>query len=214
MIECSKRLQSIIEWIDSDVIADVGCDHAYVAVEAVLENKAKKAYACDIASGPLEHAKKTIETYHVEQQVSCILMNGIENLPDDVRQIVIAGMGSSTIISILQEGIKEGVTLLLSPHKDAHLLREYLMNAGFTIVKEKIIQEDTHFYPVMKVCKGKQKISEADIYYGVNVEQSEAYDRFLSYEYSKWTSILKRIPTDKQSEIAKRIDLLKNRMSY
>ena len=212
MIECSKRLQSIISWIDCDVIADVGCDHAYVAVEAVLEQKAKKAYACDIASGPLEHAKQTIETYQVQNQVTCILMNGIENLPEDVEQIIIAGMGSSTMISILEEGVLNNMSLLLSPHKDAHLLRQYLMDAGFTIEKEKIVQEDSHFYPVMKVSRGKQELSDDEIYYGVHVETSLDYTSFLQYEYQKWTSILEKIPAHKQSDIAKRIEYLKSRM--
>lgn len=211
MIECSKRLQAIIDWIDASVIADVGCDHAYVAVDAVLEKKAKKAYACDIAKGPLQRAKHTIESYQVENQVSCILMDGIENLPEDVEQIVIAGMGSSTIISILEEGVKDHISLLLSPHKDAHLLREYLSNNGFEIIKEKIIQEDLHFYPILKVKKGFQNLTQDDIYYGYNVEDSKEYHDFIQYECQKWSNILKKIPDDKQEEVLKRLNILKGR---
>ena len=214
MIVCSKRLQSIIDWIDSDVIADIGCDHAYVAVDSILEKKAKKAYACDIAKGPLEHAKQTISAYHVENQVECILMNGIENLPQDVEQLVIAGMGSSTIISILEEGISEGMTMLLSPHKDPQLLRKYLMESGFMILKEKIVQEDLHFYPVMKVCKGKQTLSKSEIYYGFQVLNNEEYKNYIQYEYKKWTSILDNVPAEKQDEIAKRIEILKELIEY
>ena len=212
MIECSKRLQAIIDWIDEDIIADVGCDHAYVAVEAILENKAKKAYACDIAKGPLQRAKHTIDTYHVENQVSCILMNGIENLPTDVEQIVIAGMGSSTIISILSEGVKDQMTLLLSPHKDSHLLREYLTQNGFEIIKEKIVKEDLHFYPILKVKKGSQDLTQEDIYYGYNVEDSKEYHDFIQYECQKWSNILKKIPEHKQDEVLKRLHILKGRL--
>ena len=212
MIDCSKRLQEIIQWIDEDIIADVGCDHAYVAVDAILEHKAKKAYACDIAKGPLARAKQTIETWHVENQVSCILMNGIENLPTDVEQIIIAGMGSSTMISILEEGIRDGVSLLLSPHKDAHLLRQYLMDSGFRIVKEKVVQEDSHFYPILKVCKGNQELSNSDIYYGYNVEDSKEYRQFLQYEWDKWNSIVEKVPAQKQADIRSRLNILKDRM--
>ena len=211
MIECSKRLHAIIDWIDADVIADVGCDHAYVAVDSILEHKALKAYACDIARGPLQRAQHTIDSYHVEEQVSCILMDGIENLPDDVQQIVIAGMGSSTIISILEEGVKEDVSLLLSPHKDAHLLRQYLTTHGFEIVKEKIIQEEAHFYPILKVKKGIQMLSQEDVYYGFHVEDSKEYRAFLQYEWLKWSNILKKIPEHKQEEVLKRIQILKAR---
>ena len=212
MIECSKRLQEIIQWIDRDVIADIGCDHAYVVVDAILEQKAKKAYACDIAKGPLQRAKKTIDDWQVNDQVSCILMDGIENLPKDVEQIIIAGMGSSTMISILEEGIREGMSLLLSPHKDAHLLRKYLSDSGFVIEKEKIVREENHFYPILKVCKGAQTLSDSDIYYGYHVEESEEYHQYLQYEWDKWNSIVERVPEAKQAEIRIRLDILKGRL--
>ena len=212
MIECSKRLREIIQWIDKDIIADVGCDHAYVAVDAILEKKANKAYACDIAQGPLDHALQTIQTWHVEDQVFCILMNGIENLPKDVQQIIIAGMGSSTMISILEEGIRDDISLLLSPHKDAHLLRQYLSNSGYVIEKEKIVQEEKHFYPILKVCKGTQVISNSDIYYGHNVEESKEYRKFLQYEWNKWNSIIEKVPEKKQKEIRLRLDILNVRL--
>ena len=59
MIQTSKRLSTLVEWIDGTVLADIGCDHGYVAVNAILLEKVENAYACDIAQGQLENAKKT-----------------------------------------------------------------------------------------------------------------------------------------------------------
>lgn len=62
MISVSKRLQAIVDWIDGTILADIGCDHAYVAIEAIRQKKVLKAYACDIAQGPLNNAKKQLKS--------------------------------------------------------------------------------------------------------------------------------------------------------
>ena len=58
MISVSKRLQAIVDWIDGTILADVGCDHAYVAIEAIRQKKVIKAYACDIDSRTIEQCEK------------------------------------------------------------------------------------------------------------------------------------------------------------
>ena len=61
MIPCSNRIQEILEWVNGECIADIGCDHAYVVCNAILNHQSKKGYACDVAQGPLDNAKKTID---------------------------------------------------------------------------------------------------------------------------------------------------------
>ena len=209
MIDCSKRLKAIIQCIDQPIIADVGCDHAYVAVEAILESRVEKAYACDISQGPLQRAQKTIEQYDVMQQVHCILMNGIESLPEDVKEIIIAGMGASTIVEILKQGkVKENQTLLLSPHKDAPFLRKYLMEQDYEILEEGLVQEDLHFYPILKVKRGKQTLTLAEIYYGYQVHKNADYSHFIHYEWKKWNQLIRRIPENQQQEAKERLQSL------
>ena len=43
MIPCSNRIQEILEWVNGDCIADIGCDHAYVVCNAILNHQSKKA---------------------------------------------------------------------------------------------------------------------------------------------------------------------------
>ena len=73
----SKRLMAIVDWIEGSCLADIGCDHAYVACQAVLEHRVVKAYACDIAQGPLDNARQTIQSNHLENQVFCLLTDGM-----------------------------------------------------------------------------------------------------------------------------------------
>ena len=57
----SKRLETIVSFVQGRVLADIGCDHAYVVVQSLLENRVQKAYACDVSQGPLERARANIE---------------------------------------------------------------------------------------------------------------------------------------------------------
>jgi tRNA (adenine22-N1)-methyltransferase len=212
----SKRLRNILAWTTADVIADIGCDHAYIACYAVANGQAKKAYACDVAQGPLDRARETIEQMGLQQQVIPKLMSGISELPEDVDQIILAGMGAELICKILEQGkdqLKQGQTLLISCHKDVELLRKYLCEHNFCIEKERIIQEENHFYPLLLVCLGKQDLSQAQIYYGIHVEKDEEYGRYLEFEKQKWSKILARIPQEKNQAIKERLSLINEKLS-
>jgi tRNA (adenine22-N1)-methyltransferase len=212
----SKRLRTILAWTAADVIADIGCDHAYIACYAVAKGQAKKAYACDVAQGPLDHARETIEEMGLQQQVIPKLMSGISELPEDVEQIILAGMGAELICKILEQGkeqLKEGQTLLISCHKDVELLRKYLNEHNFCIEKERIIQEERHFYPLLLVCLGKQDLSQAQIYYGIHVKKDEEYIHYLEFEKQKWSKILAKIPQEKNQVIKERLSYIDEKLT-
>lgn len=212
MIVASKRLDAILEWVDGNLLADIGCDHAYVACYSVLNHKVQKAYACDIATGPLENAKKTIVSLHLEEKVIPVLMDGIQKLDSNVDCLVIAGMGSKTIESILLNGDYKREKLLLMPHKDDHQLRLFCMNHHLRILRERMVYEDSHYYPLMDLTYDESfdfQYSDCEIYYGVNMIQDTTYLEYLKKEQAKWNAILKQMPEDKNSDCLYRIKLLK-----
>ena len=60
----SSRLLQIAMLIDKGkVVFDVGSDHALLPCFLVENGICEKAYAADIALGPLENAKETIERH-------------------------------------------------------------------------------------------------------------------------------------------------------
>ena len=209
MISVSKRLQAIIEWIDGDIMADIGCDHAYVAMEAIKQNKVKKAFACDIAQGPLQNAKKTIEAAGLQDKIECLLMDGIRDLSSKVGLVVIAGMGSKTIESILEQGDLENRTFLLMPHKDAEDLRLHCSKNHLIIEKERMIHDGNHYYPLMKVHydrHNKQEFEPEEIFYGKNMIFDAVYIDYLHKEQKKWNQIDKKMPDGKNQATRKRLD--------
>lgn len=49
MVKLSKRLLKIAEMVPKDAtVADIGCDHAYLAIYLVLTGKTNKAIVTDI----------------------------------------------------------------------------------------------------------------------------------------------------------------------
>lgn len=206
----SKRLRAIVDWIHGSCLADIGCDHAYVACQSVLEKKVVKAYACDIALGPLENAKENISKNHLEDSVTCILSSGLENVPSDIDCVVIAGMGGKMIQSILEKAEHiEGIQFLLSPHKDEKILRKYLHKNGFAIVREQIVEDD-HFYPIIdcKYIHLQQELNEFEASYGKNIVKNEAYFNYVSFLINKYRDLIEKVPKDKKLYFQKQIEYL------
>ena len=85
-------------------IADIGTDHAYLPVWLVRAGFASFALACDIKAEPLSQGELTIKKYHAEDLVKTRLCDGLNAVsPDEVDDIIIAGMGGETIVHILSE---------------------------------------------------------------------------------------------------------------
>lgn len=200
MVPCSKRIRTLLEWVKGPCIADIGCDHAYVAVNSILLHKAEKAYACDVAFGPLENAKKTIMDNEVSDYVIPCLMDGICGLQEDVDQIIIAGMGGKLIISILEKGnMVSGQRLLLSPHKDVEALRLYLSQNHILIQRERMVFDGNHYYPILDCIfddSKSQGLSSKELNLGKNMVMDPCYFDFLTYLENKYQKILKQVHRD------------------
>ncbi len=214
-MDLSIRLKKLAELADQSVIADIGCDHALVCIEIVSKHRAKKAYACDLRSDPLKQARINIEKAGLSDQIFIRQQNGLEGLPEDVEEILIAGMGGKLMMEILSSHPpKEAVnTLLLSPHKDAPALRRWLSENGWKIIEEHIV-EDGHFYPIIKAVRvrkdEKMVLSEKEQEFGVKVIPDEDYIRYLNWSLQKTDQILDHLPLEKRSVFEKRKDQIKS----
>lgn len=148
-----KRLQMCADMVSgSGIICDVGTDHAYLAAELILSGKCRKVIASDVKKGPLEAARNTIEKYGVADKVELILSDGLENIPmDGVTDVVIAGMGSETIIDILEkcDRLHDDINLILQPMTKSEILRKWLYENGFEIYSERLVDDGNRIYVVI-----------------------------------------------------------------
>lgn len=214
MITLSGRLKALEDWIDCTVLADVGCDHGYLCCQAVLDHRAERAYACDIAPLPLESARKTIAENGLKDRILPVLSDGLQNVPADVEQAVMAGMGGLNMIDILRQAVCLPPVLLLSPHKDAPLLRRWLLEHGYGIVKEKIVADEGHWYPILLARKQKENgaVSQADLEYGIGLEDSQDARDFLENRIAFWKATALKMPAERRQKAEMALSLAQEKL--
>ncbi|MDE7477834.1 MAG: class I SAM-dependent methyltransferase [Lachnospiraceae bacterium] len=139
-------------------IADIGCDHGYVAMELVRSKTCRHVIAMDINSGPLDRARQNIVNYDMQDYIETRLSDGVSALQaGEVEGIICAGMGGRLVISILEQGkklVSEMKQVILQPQSELNEVRSYLREKGFVIEKEDMIYEDGKYYPMMRALPG------------------------------------------------------------
>ena len=150
----SVRLKAIADCVpEGTIVADIGTDHAFLPVELIASGKIERAYACDIGTGPLEHARATVAEAGLQAQISLILTPGLEKVPQDAQVAVIAGMGWMTAKEILEndfERLGQFQRILVQVNREVASLRRWIMDHGFEIVTEKLVH-DRHYYQIVSV---------------------------------------------------------------
>ena len=134
------------------VLADIGTDHAYLPILAVRDHTIQKAYACDVAPGPLSQAEENIRKAGLEEKILPVLSDGLDRVPMDVTAAVLAGMGFYTAREILERA--EGRLSLLSDiivqiNQDVPLLRQWISDHHYTIAKELSLCERGKHYTII-----------------------------------------------------------------
>lgn len=158
-IPITERLRTVAEMIGkTDVLCDIGCDHGYLPIYLLGNQKIKKAYACDLRDGPLKTASKNIAAYHMKDHIVTVKSDGLRELGSVSFDVIsICGMGGRLIAQILENDIeiaRRANYLVLQPQSEIPVLRRFLAENGFVIEEEKIAVEDRRFYVVMSVSKG------------------------------------------------------------
>ncbi len=190
----SKRLLTAVGMITKgNIVADVGCDHAYTSIYLRKENIAPKVIAMDVNKGPLARAKEHIEEAGLIDSISLRLSDGLEKLSEhEVDTVLLCGMGGLLMIKILSdypEIIKTVKELVLQPQSEVAQVRHFLHKEGYEIEKEHILKEDGKFYVVMRaVPKAQVQLYEEECHYLYGKllieEKSEILKEFLQREYN------------------------------
>lgn len=205
----SKRMETVVSMIlpQSNVIADIGCDHAYVSIALVERKLASKVIAMDVRKGPLEIAKRNIQNAGLHNVIDVRLSDGMDALQvAEADTIIIAGMGGLLITGILERGSamfadkEKAPVLILQPQSELDKVRRYLYQHGYRICEEKMLIEDNKFYTVMRAQPvGEddkwEEPEEADYAYGrYNLEhQNPVLFEFLKKEQILLSDISKQL---------------------
>lgn len=170
----SDRMRAVVGLVEPcKSIADIGCDHGYVAMELVRSNICRHVIAMDINKGPLERARHNIRDYDMQDYIETRLSDGTHALhAGEVEGIICAGMGGKLVIFILEQD-RELVSnlrqVILQPQSELDEVRSYLRENGFIIDREDMVFEDGKYYPMMRALPGAFGKLEKQV--GGNLEQ-------------------------------------------
>lgn len=162
-MQLSKRLQMSADYVKKgSVVADVGCDHAYMAIYLVTQQIAERVIAMDVNEGPLEKAAENIVRFGVADRIETRRSDGLEMLsPGEADTVLCAGMGGALMIRILSGGSHASQAAdrwILQPQSEIAMVRRYILENGFRIEDEKMCLEDGKFYT--SICAVKRKKAE------------------------------------------------------
>lgn len=148
-----QRLLTCAKLCRGDVLCDVGTDHGYLPCYMIENGLCKKAYACDIAQGPLNSAISHIKERCLSDRITAVLSDGLDSVQRcDITDIVIAGMGGELIADILSRcGWLDGINLVLQPMTKPDVLRKRLYELGFSVTDELACISGRFVYSVMQV---------------------------------------------------------------
>ena len=155
-MELSKRLRAVADMVSPGYrLADIGTDHAYIPIWLAGQGRIREAVAVDVNPGPLERAKQHIREAGLEEQISTRISDGFSALaPGEADSAVIAGMGGPLMIRILREGAGTVQSLkecILQPQSEIEQVRAFLLEEGFSFIREDMVEEDGKYYPMMSV---------------------------------------------------------------
>lgn len=161
------RLQAVYDLIWAEKHADIGTDHAYLPLHLLRKGRVQHCIATEKTQGPYQKALESIRKMgleHIHMQTEpqnalelrfeLRLGNGLAPLePGEVSSVSITGMGSKTILSILENSPAQLLALehlVLQPNDSAMPLRIWAKQAGFW-VSEEGLPRGFWSYPVLKL---------------------------------------------------------------
>lgn len=183
VLNLSKRIEEIVELCpEGRTVADIGCDHGYVAAELILEDKVDNVIATEISEQCLNKAVLLASSINISPFISFRQGDGFDAITkyDKLDYAVIAGMGGMEIINILENRPRKLYDFILQPMSETLALRQYLIEHKFKIEVDKIVKDDGKFYDLLKVSKGKEKMSDIELFFG-KTNFTENYEVFYEY---------------------------------
>lgn len=154
----ANRIDELAKLVPSKaIVADIGCDHAYLIINLLNRKKIRYAYAIDNKDGPIQNAINNINRSGLNKYCKVIKADGLSfPLKKDVNTLVFAGLGGMKVIDIIHKDesklthIKYIVTDI---HRDDDKVKEYLLSLGFKLKKSIDIIDKKKGYHLVKYGK-------------------------------------------------------------
>lgn len=179
----SKRLQTIIDFVpQANVVADIGCDHAYVSISLILNNKANHVLGVDNKLRPLRIAERNVSKFEMNEHIT-LLQNPYDKITQPLDGCIIAGVGKESAVEMLDEfesTFQESTWICIQANNKIIELRKHMFDRGYRLIKEKVVF-DKAFYVILLYEKGIEQFDGIPLLVGPfitqDVKENEDYLR-------------------------------------
>lgn len=157
----SRRLDAIAGYIrEGSTVADIGTDHLQLPVYLINSGLCRLVIASELNQLPYRQAKNLAAFHRLNDKIQVRLGDGLKILsPGEAEVVVIAGIGGDAIIKMLSgspEVLKTIQRLILQPMTGAGYLRLWLVQNGWRIGDETIVEEKDRLYCVIMAEPGRE----------------------------------------------------------
>lgn len=199
------RLEVISSYINSnEKVLDVGADQAYLS--KLLAKRKIYSIASDIHDYIIEKAiKSTKEEY--KSYITFMVSDGVPNINESEYTLVLAGMGSYTILDIINRSNKEFNKIVTISNNNHDMLRKDMLKFGYKVSSEEIIKEKNKYYNLIVFTKGYKEYSKEELIVGVNHKNKILLKEKNNYLIDKYTKILNNQNIERLVEI---VNILNN----
>ena len=191
-----NRIKAVENFVQiGSIVADIGADHGYLAIELIKSGRAAKVIATEKNIHPFEALSKNISGFN---QIEARLGDGLQVLSvGEVDTICIAGMGGALTQKILEESpevVKSARQLILQPMNAVKKIRTWLAENDWAIADEDLAEAGGIIYEI--ICAEKNPIPKA-----FKRESSPLLQKFLAQRAEKLEKVLSEMK--KSSEARK-----------
>ena len=162
MIRLDPRLRCAFELLQgADTVADIGCDHGKLTAALLLDGACRKVIAGDISLDCLNKARDVIDRYALNDRAEPRLGSGLEILaPGECDAVAILGMGGELIVELLEASPEVAASmerLVLQPMSGIEELRQWLHEAGYHVLEDRLVNLGRRWYQLLSVKKADEQ---------------------------------------------------------
>lgn len=154
-VSLSKRLQAVADMVTGgNRVCDVGCDHGFLPIWLVQQEKSPRALAMDLREGPLRAAAEHVAAHGLAAQIETRLSDGLHNYNiGEADTLICAGMGGGLMRRIMEAEHKKTASfreLVLQPQSEIEQFRRFLRECGYLVRDEELLLEEGKYYQVIR----------------------------------------------------------------
>lgn len=157
----NKRIAAIAGMIrPGRVAADIGSDHAQLALYMLQNEMVPAMIVSDIHAGPFNRACQAANASIFRDRIDVRRGDGLQILKKgEADTVIIAGMGGDTIVHILAYDLDKSRSFgrfVLQPMSRPQMVRKFLAAQGWPLLEEKVIGENGRLFIIIKTCPGEK----------------------------------------------------------